>query len=285
MSVSLPDEDLAEAARLAREQAPALCYRPPGGAESCAWLHGLWPTLRLLGLASEPALHAAFLRGALAATEGPRPRILLSGAADQALLALALAAFAGRAPEFTVLDVCETPLMLNRRYAGRAGAAVSTARADILAFRPAAPFDAICTHAFLSHFDPPRRMALAAAWHALLRPGGRVVTVNRLRPGLDAQWVGFSLDQIWAYRARVEEAAKKAPVDYPGLGRAVETYARRQAVFPIGSEHELRELFEGAGFAIEHLAVGPMDNAPKPGFSVPTMPGNDDYARVIAVRR
>ena len=284
MSGPPPGEDLAEAARLAREQAPALCYRAPGASESCAWHHGLWPTLRQLGVASEPALHGAFLRGALAAVPGNRPRVLLSGAADHALLALALAAFADRTPEITVLDVCETPLMLNRWYAARAGVDIATVRSDILEYRRAASFDAICTHAFLSHFDPSGRTALAAAWHAMLRPGGRVITVNRLRPGLEPQWVGFSIDQVWAYRARVEEAAKRTPVDYPGLARAVEKYAGRQSVFPIGSARELQALFENAGFAIEQLAVGPMDNAPQPGFSVPTMPGRDDYVRIVAVR-
>ncbi|MGH8686922.1 MAG: methyltransferase domain-containing protein [Burkholderiales bacterium] len=285
MSGSLPDEGLVEAARLAREQAPTLCYTAPGASGSCAWHHGLWPTLRQLGLASEPALHGSFLRGALAAVDGAQPRILLSGAADQALLALALGAFAGREPEITVLDVCETPLMLNRWYAERAGLKIHTARCDILEFKPSAPFDAVCTHAFLGNFDPPRRSALAAAWHALLRPGGRVVTVNRLRPGREPQWVGFSVDQIWAYRSRVEEAAKTTPVDFPGLGRAAEKYADRQAVFPLGSARELRELFEGACFAIEQLTVGPIENSPQPGFSVPTMPGGDDYARLIAIRR
>ena len=70
MSAVAPDEALEEAARLAREQAPALCRRDAATGTSCDWHHGLWPTLRLLGLATAPALHGEFLRTALAGVAG-----------------------------------------------------------------------------------------------------------------------------------------------------------------------------------------------------------------------
>lgn len=280
----MTDEALFEAARLAREQAPALCRRTADGA-SCDWHHGLWPTLRLLGLVTEPALHADFLHEALAGIAGERPRVLLSGAADHALLAQVLAAFGARLPEVTVLDICETPLLLNRWYASRAGTDVATRRADILEFETPQPFDAVCTHAFLGNFDGAQRAALAAKWHALLRPGGKVVTVNRLRPGHVAQWTAFSVEQVWAYRARVEEAAKARALQVPRLGKAAEAYASRQTIFPLGSAAELRALFEAAGFGIEHLSVAPLPAAARQQVSAPTVPGGDNYARLIAVRR
>jgi SAM-dependent methyltransferase len=272
-----PDEALEEAARLAREQAPSLC-------SGCDWNHGLWPTLRLLGLVTEPALHGAFLRPALAAVPGEGPRVLLSGAADHALLAQVLAAYAGRSPRITVLDICETPLMLNRWYAGRRGVAIETQRSDILDYEAAGAFDVVCTHAFLGNFDPPKRAALMRKWHSLLQPGGKVITVNRLRPGREPQWVAFSVDQVWAYRARVEEAARARGLQVPGLGRAAEAYAGRQAMFPLGSAMELGALLREAAFEVERMAVAPLASAKRQQVSLPTVPGSDDYVLLIAVR-
>jgi SAM-dependent methyltransferase len=285
MSAEAPDEALEEAARLAREQAPALCRRDPVTGHSCAWNHGLWPTLRLLGLVTEPALHADFLREALAGVPGERPRVLVSGAADHALLAQLLLALGARRPAVTVLDICETPLLLNRWFAQRTGLAIGTHCCDILDYDEAGAFDAVCTHAFLGNFDAAGRATLMRKWQALLRPGGKVITVNRLRPGQPPQWVAFSVDQVWAYRARVEVAAKAHGLQVAGLGRAAETYAGRQAIFPLGTAGELRALAEQAGFDIEHLSVAPLASAAQHEVNAPTVPGSDDYARLIAVRR
>ncbi|MGD9953591.1 MAG: trans-aconitate 2-methyltransferase [Burkholderiales bacterium] len=284
MTTAVPGEDLAEAARLAREQAPRLCRSDDAGG-SCAWHHGLWPTLRLLGLVTEPALHGEFLRGALASVPGQTPRILLSGAADHALLAQVLAAFPGRTPRITVLDLCETPLMLNRWYAHRAGAEIRTQRSDILDFDAPPAFEVICTHAFLGNFDVPRRAALASKWHALLAPGGRVVTVNRLRPGRVPRWIAFSPEQVRAYCARVEAAARSRGLRLPDLGRAAEVYATKQAIFPIGSTAEVKALFEGAGFTIETLSVASIAAEAHQPVNAPTVPGGDDYALLIAAKR
>jgi len=282
--MTIPDEALEEAAALARQQAPEVCRRDPKTGQSCDWHHGLWPALRLLGLVTGPALHGEFLRGALGALPG-RPRILLSGAADHALLAQLLAAFAGRPFEAVVLDLCETPLMLNRWYAERAGIAIQTRQSDILDFSDAQPYDAICTHAFLGNFDRAQRAALVGKWHALLRPGGKVITVNRLRPASEPQWVAFSMDQVWAFRDRVKEAARDRGIDIPGLGRAAETYAGRQAIFPLGSAEELRALFEQGGFDIAELSLSAIAPAARQSFSVPTVPSGDAYAQLIAARR
>lgn len=126
---------------------------------------------------------------------------------------------------------------------------------------------------------------LASKWHALLKPGGKVVTVNRLRPGCEPQWVAFSVDQIWAYRARVEEAAKAIGLQVVGLGRAAEAYARRQAIFPLGSAQELRALFERAGFGIEHLSIAKLAPSLQQLVDAPMVPEGDTHAQLIAVRR
>lgn len=285
------DEALEEAALIAHRQAPALCRRDPSSGESCAWHHGLWPSLRALGLVTEPALHGEFLRRGLAAlaSAGARPRLLLSGAADHALLAQALAALGAGGSEVTVLDLCETPLMLNRWYAERIGETICTHRSDILDLTAAEPFDAICTHAFLGNFDGQQRVALMAKWRELLQPGGRVITVNRLRPGTEAGRITFDPEQARAYRERVLEAAQSfdgaLPMTAAELAAGAEAYAARQFIYPLRSADELRALFEQGGFAIEHLSSAPLAPAARQPVNVPTMPSGDDYAHVIAVRR
>ena len=129
------------------------------------------------------------------------------------------------------------------------------------------------------------RAALAAKWRALLRPGGRVITVNRLRPGSEPLWIAFSTDQVWAFRERVEEAAKVRGLRFPRLGRAAEAYAGRQAVYPLGGAQELRALFEQGGFDIEALSLAALDPAARQAINVPTVPSGDAYAQLIAVRR
>jgi SAM-dependent methyltransferase len=188
-----------------------------------------------------------------------------------------------------VLDLCETPLMLNRWYAERVSAPISTCRSDILDYASGEPFDAICTHAFLGNFDPQQRVALVAKWRSLLRAGGHVITVNRLRPGRGPGRIAFGPGQVRAYHERVVQAAnataRALPMSAAELAGAAETYASRQFIYPLQSADELRALFEHGGFAIEHLSTRPLAQEARLPVNVPTMPSGDDYAHLIAARR
>src|SRR5262245_1212203 len=147
-----PLDMLLESAPLARQMAPQLCRRDPATGESCAWIHGLWQYLRLFGLASTPDQHAKFFLRALETVTGAsgKPRVLVSGTADYAMLALVLKAYGKGTirPDVTVVDQCETPLMLNRWYAERVAHAVTTHCCDILDYPERHSFDALCTHSF-----------------------------------------------------------------------------------------------------------------------------------------
>ncbi len=54
---------------------------------------------------------------------------------------------------------------------------------DHPAIAAAAPFDLIVAHNFLNFFAPQPRAELVRHWHALLRPGGRVVMVGMPHSG------------------------------------------------------------------------------------------------------
>jgi SAM-dependent methyltransferase len=285
-----PDEPLAENARLARSLAPRLCRVDPATGESCAWNHGLWPTLRLLGLVLTPAHHAAFFQRALAAAarEGGPLRVLISGSADTGMPAQVFAALRARGVQVlaTVLDLCETPLELNRRYAARAGMQIETVRADVLEYRPREPFDVVCTHSFLSMFPAGDRPALVSRWHALLRPGGVAITVNRVRGEAAAGSLGFEGDQARAFCAAVRDAAA-APgfaADREQLAADAAIYAARRRIHPVRSAQDVRALFENAGFELAELSCAPLAERPAGRAGGPTLPGDGDYLHVIARR-
>jgi SAM-dependent methyltransferase len=282
-----PLEPLEQSAPLARRLARQFCVRDPATGESCAWIHGLWQYLRLMGLASAPDQHRDFYRAAfdtVAPRSGFAPDILISGAADYAMLAQVLEAFRARGlePAVTVIDRCETPLALNRWFAERMNARVTTRRCEIQDMAGADAFDAICTHSLLSELSRPEREAVLEKWRELLRPGGRAILANRLRPSAVGTPVSFSEEQVRAYRDMVERKAVGFGADATAIAQDAERYARRRSAYPLRSLQEARELFESAGFALEKLAHVSLEQGTETG---PTAPQGAEYAHVIAVRR
>ncbi len=292
-TTTMVDEPLGISAPLARQQAPALCHQDPESRQSCAWNHGLWQYLRLLGLITTPWHHAGFFRGAFArvAADCSAPRVLVSGTADYSMLAHVLAIFGERdiTPAVTVIDRCETPLFLNRWYAERMSHHIKTCRSDILEFSSASAFDVVCSHSFLGQFDPAQRLQLLAKWRDLLRPGGRVVTVNRVRPAATATLVGFSDEQARAFGTAVlrkaEAMTEIVGVEPRQLAEEARIYAGKQKAYPVRSAEEIRALFEQAGFTVEQLKCTAVTAGESGGVSGPTTPGSADYACVIARRK
>ena len=72
------------------------------------------------------------------------------------------------------------------------------------------PFDVVCTDSFMAQFPDNRREELVAAWHRALRPGGRLVTTNRLRTSTTAETVRNSTERACAFRdAALAEVARR----------------------------------------------------------------------------
>jgi hypothetical protein len=280
------DEALELSAPLALGLAPRLC-RATGSGGTCSWLHAFWPGLRLAGLAATPDRHAAFYGSALGALDAGS-RVLVSGAADQGMLACALAALP-RA-RITVIDSCDTPLHLNRWYAERARAAIETQRCSVLEYAPAQPFQAICTHSFFGQFSREERPRLLAAWQRLLQPGGKVITAHPLRPFGAEEPNRFTPQQEQAFRSRIAEQAPRLAgilrIPAAQVMPLAEAYLGARYGYPVRSGEELGALFEAAGFEIERLDCrAPPPDAPPgsggPGLRNPAV----QYAHVIARRR
>ena len=290
--VNTAHEPLELSAPLAWRLAPQLCRKDPATGENCAWCHSIWQYLRLMGLASTPSHHADFYRRAFESVTGGdgAPRVLVSGAAADSMLAqvLAICRARGIEPAVTVVDACETPLALNRWYAARAAAGIECSRCDILEYAAGAPFDAVCTHSFLVQFSPAERIRLLAKWWQLLRPGGAVITVTRVRATAGAQRVGFSPEQAQAFRATVlgkAEAMRATLQVEPGeLAHAAEIYMNGQRPWPVRSHAEIRQLFENCGFRVDELSDAPGAAAAAQQPEGPAVPGSGERAQIIAVR-
>ncbi len=284
-------DPLLESAPLAWSRAPQLCSKDAATGESCAWIHGFWQYLRLLGLASTPSLHSQFFIEALTnrAAPGASPKILISGAADYSMLDLVIRAQARDAgADITIVDRCETPLMLNRWFADRAGIAITTRHRDIFDYADTRAFDAVCTHSFLSELPPSRWPQLLDKWRQLLRPGGVVITINRLRPDAGSESRGFTPEQGSAFCNAVTDRARALGQALEAsalrLAEAAEAYVARRRTYAPRSGEQLAELFEGAGFKVDTLLHGPVATGMRSDLSGPTTPGNADYARLVARR-
>lgn len=288
-----PDASLVASAHVARALALEHCTHAVDG--DCTWYHGVWQYLRALGVIKNAGGQADFLRDmlqSLALKDGAR-RVLISGAADDAMTLIALGAFRTiQIPvELTVIDFCEAPLALSRwSAASAAGVTLSTQRVDVLELVSERPYDVILTTGFLSYFEPALRPRLFRQWASLLRPGGSLLFTNRLRPGTAGLPLGFTPGQVRTFCAAVRERGEQHQAMLglaPALleGWACE-YAARFKAFPVGSADDVLALLVGAGFAPNRL-----DTAPFPGISGgptitgPTMGDRVDYIRVLATRR
>lgn len=278
-------EDLLREAREVHAIAARHCAAP--GQDDCGWYHASLPTLRLLGVFDSPGSDDDFLLPAIGAEVARgATRILVSGCADAAMLARVAACLpAGAAIEVVVLDRCRTPLELCRDYAGSHGLDIELVHRDILGF-DAEPFDLICTHSFLSFFDAAARDELARVWWRLLRPGGCVVTAQRVRVGAAPALIGYGESEALAL---AEDAARRAGGREAETGVSAESaracaqaWTRNYFAHVIGSEEALRAPFAAAGFEFEQCAPGGLP----PGSDRPGTPrGNAGSRWRIIARR
>ncbi|MFZ5564431.1 MAG: class I SAM-dependent methyltransferase [Thermodesulfobacteriota bacterium] len=271
---------LPQSAPLAYREAESLC-------NGCGWYHGAWQYLRLLGIVSPPYLQNEFYRAAIAplAASGDYRKVCISGATDYAMAdtIIDLWPLPQKAPEVIVVDHCETPLFLNRWYAGRVGIDIGTVCENMLDYRNDGGFDLICTHSFFGFFAPAQRGDLIQNWHRLLRPGGRVVTSNRIRPMAEGR-VGFSGQQARDFLTRVMDAGRsfgRFDLAEKELEKMARAYAENYFSYPVTSAEELGGLFTAAGFSLERFDITGREN---PVSGPPSTRGKSMRVDIVAVK-
>lgn len=221
--------------------------------DGCAWHHGTWQWLRLLGLVSNPSWHGDFFQGALrdACADVTQPRVLVSGCADYSMYAYVAAAL-GPAAAVTALDRCRTPLVGTDWYAARAGLpAPALVEEDALVHAPDAPYEAVVSDSFLPRFSPEELMSLLAAWRKVVRPGGAVVTTVRIhdRGAVVASGRGDVADR-WRHVALGARAwwPQVSGVSVDELADRVAEFVQRQERNAVYDAGDLVDLLTTAGF-------------------------------------
>jgi SAM-dependent methyltransferase len=282
---------LEEGAKIATALAPVLC-RTASGTDDCGALHGIWPLLRRLGLAAEPARHEAFYGAELGALarSGEAARVLVSGTADWGMLELITGVYrsAGARFEPTVVDRCPTAVMLNAWFGSVAGLAVRVATADVIHYPGPGPFDVICTHSLLGYPDDAGRRELVANWRRLLRPGGAVVTVTRLSQPSASQPDAETVQRRAAVfgDAVVARARELGLADDPAILRArAERFSRAQVHHPVGNADALRRLFEEQGFRVTVLREHVIGPATGTAEGIVGAARGGTYGEIVAVAR
>lgn len=281
---------LIESAPLAQSWARRLCRSLPGET-CCADYHGLRQYWRLLDLVTTPGHHDFYADHiGPPVSAGCIGHVLISGCADYAQLAQ-IAGICGereRLPEISVVDRCETPLALCRWYARREGFSIDTHAADIRRFRPRRSVDLVCTHSFLTWFAPRERPEIVSKWFELLRPGGTVLTVTRLRPPSDSpdSLVADDEKEARAFCALVLERAKQRPGLIDATPGQLMDWARRyrsgKTSYGIRSRSGLEAVFRSAGFQVQTVNLG---TVPRPEWRRERdAQGAVSYIGVIATR-
>jgi SAM-dependent methyltransferase len=255
------DDPVDAAAPLARRLAEQHCCRDPVSGESCAWYHGWRLVLRALGIGRSgvPDAHRLFLDQALRdlAGESSFASVLISGSADYAMPALVLNAYSSRGalPRLTVVDICRTPLLLNNWYADRYGIAVEVCHSDILDYQAEKPGDIVCTHHFFNYFAPGARPSVVAKWRSLLRPGGKLLLVNRYRKLGRPLKSGYSEAEGSAFlssaRAAVRQQLNTFTFSESEIEEMLQTYRAKIRAHTLDSPEELYGLLTTGGFVIE----------------------------------
>ena len=265
MKTTIPDQSrelLLESAPLALRLAATHCESPVYADQACGWYHGIWPYFRLLGAVASPWMQYSFYASVLRplSIPGGRLRILITGTADYAMLELVHHIYQDQPIDLdvTIIDRCRTPLELSRWFAERHGFEVETEVADILNYENARSFDLICTHSFFGNFNPRGQVQLVSKWAALLRSGGKLVSVNRVRPGQSGP-NRYTPDQADRFIARLRDnyqhMGEELDLPWSQLEQRARLYTALYTSYPLESVDRLANMFSVNAFTMESLEL------------------------------
>ena len=242
------DEDLPGLAVDAAELAPRLCH-------SCQNFHLLWPYLRL-ARATEGCSGATLIDGALnRLLAGGHRTILIAGAADTGVLAV-VARAVGTNARLTVLDRCETPLELCRRFAERWSLPIETLHVDLMEFSGPPKFDVVLAHSILQFIPAARRLDVLSRLRRALRPDGHlVISFRRSAPIDDKLMPGYRDSYPKDLIERLDRAGMTLPEPRENFLRRLAAYSAERAAREGAhtSREEVERLIEAAGFVIESV--------------------------------
>jgi len=254
------EEPLTQSAPAMAALSDFLCKGDHLNREDCSWYHRAWQYLRLLDLVSTPTWHSEFYLHAFSghARKDQKSKVLISGTADYSMLAYVLHVFnrIKIKTEVSVLDLCDTPLMISRWYAAKRKADICTVKEDILKYSPATKFDFVVADAFLTRFSRKEQRKVLQKWAELLKGTGRIITTVRLDPLVESnKSVRPSNKEIEDFVLRAERLAELwrefVLLDPSQIGSIAREYAEKIESYAVRNRQELEKMFEEAGLVFE----------------------------------
>jgi SAM-dependent methyltransferase len=272
-----------DAATRVRLKATELCHL---GDRNCFPFHAIRPYLRLFDMVGGPGRNEAFFLNALSSAAhnmATPPRILIAGTADDSIYTIARQAVPHG--EITVLDQCELPLYLCRRVAKDASNSIETVASDIFDYAPEGDMDVICCDAFFCQIPVSRHGALVDKWRRVLRHHGQVITTTRIDPASPDDGLVRTRAQVVAFRDRVLDKARPwlqyLDLSLDEIADLAERHAGLIQLHNVRSKEELIQLFEGAGFRLDHLTLTERSRS---GRAMTDRDLSAYYAEIIATR-
>lgn len=220
---------------------------------ACANLHALWPYLRIARIVSGVEGGDSMLTATISeiCATGPKD-VLIAGAADTGILNLVAKSSGGRAASFVVIDLCDTPLELCRKFANRCNLPLKTKVQDVADIRFRARFDVIIAHSLLQFIPPQNRLRVFSRFAWALKPGGKFIqifnTSRRIQPTIAADYRRHYSD--WVMR-ELEAKNVPLPTTREAFCARLVSYAmeRENREGVVESEEEVLEVVRSAGFS------------------------------------
>ena len=242
------DEDLGALAPEAYELSDRLCG-------DCRNFHCLWPYLRLAGASGgdvgEPLI-VSKLRQLLSKGNS---NTLIAGCADTGLLAV-VARAANRTTRISLLERCQTPLELCRRFARRWSLSIETIHCDLREFTAQSCYDVVFAHALLQFIPAESRIDVVSRIQRSLRPNGKLLiafrTSSPIKGALLSEYRnGYRRDIVQQLRALNVKLPEPHGEFYRRLDRYSEERQKREGAHQ--SREEVEVLLRAGGFEIESI--------------------------------
>ena len=223
---------------------------------SCTNFHMLWPYLRL-AKASGGDVDEPFFRTALERMLSVRDqKVLIAGAADTGLLAVV--ARAATRSKIIVVDRCETPLELCRKFAERWFLQVETVHSDLMNLDVGSIADLVIAHSLLQFIPADRRVDVLSRLRRSLRPGGRLLIVFRTSSRIEGNLLQEYRETYSNNLIKELEAINiPLPERREDFRRRVDDYSEERRARE-GAHHtraDVEQMIRDAGFAIEELTA------------------------------
>lgn len=252
------EEPMLKSAPLMSMLSEVMCMGSQVDKKECSWYHRVWQYLRIFDIVSTPTWHYKFYIESIRRHFLSRKKvaILISGTADYSMLAHVLYALSIMDIEYevTVLDLCQTPLILCEWYAKQERKKIITVQGDILKFNKKEYFDLIITDAFITRFSDNGKLRVLEKWNNLLKKDGMIITTARVDKESSSRVAKASDKEQANFVKKVFQSAQEwqqlLPESIENIKLWAKEYAEHMTSYPIKNKNLFCEFLMKSNFSV-----------------------------------